>query len=185
MKTIVINIFGAPGSGKSTLAAELFVWMKQKGYSVELVRECIKKWAWEGHKPNMFEQIYITNQQMLEETALYGKVKYLITDSPLELGNFYCEYYHKSDALAKLDIQVKLEGKIKGLVDKFITLYVPIDETIYKEEGRYSNLEEAKLLDKKQFQFITDKFNTVRVLNGAVCNRLINSIEYIEMREKS
>jgi Cdc6-like AAA superfamily ATPase len=177
MKTTLVNIYGAPGSGKSTLATELYTHMKQQGESVELVRECIKKWSWQKYKPSIFEQIYITNQQMLEETALYGKVEYLITDSPIHLGAFYCNYYHGSNALDELNKHIQVEGKIKGILDKSIHLYLPIEESIYKEEGRYSSLEEAKYLDKRLTEFL--KFNDLRTLNGAVCNRMISSIEFI------
>lgn len=182
MKTTVINIYGAPGSGKSTLAAELYAYMKKEGYSVELTREAIKTWAWAGHRPNVFEQIYITNQQMLLEADLYSKVKYLITDSPIELGAFYCNYYHGSSALDKLTTNVQVEAKTRGLVDQSMHIYVPINDTIYKQEGRYSSLEEATLLDEKLKTFLN--FNTLRTLNCPVPNRLINTIEFIKMRER-
>lgn len=180
MKTTLINIFGAPGSGKSTLATELFTHMKQRGESVELVRECIKKWSWAKYKPTVFEQIYITNQQMLEETALYGKVKYLITDSPIDLGAFYCNYYQGSDALDDLGIHIRVLGTTKGILEKSVNLYLPINEGIYKEEGRYSSLEEAQYLDKRLVEFLP--FNDLRTLNGAVCNRLISSLEFINKK---
>jgi len=177
MKTILINIYGAPGSGKSTLATELYSWMKVQGYSVELCREVIKKWAYKGYRPTVFEQIYITNEQMLEETALYGKVQYLITDSPIELGAFYCNYYHGSNALDKLHTQIQVEAKIKGMIDKSFHLYVPIKEEVYKEEGRYSSLQEAKVLDERISSFL--KFNDMRTLNCPLPNRKINAIEYL------
>jgi hypothetical protein len=183
MKTTIINIYGGPGSGKSTLAAELYAWMKIQGYSVELVREAIKTWSWAGKKLSVFEQIYITNQQMLLETDLYGKVDYLITDSPIALGAFYCNYYHGSAALDNLNRQIKLEGKIKGLIEDPINFYLPIQDSIYKEEGRYSSLEEAKSIDKKLSEFL--KMNDLRTLNGAVSNRKISTIEFILKRHAS
>lgn len=179
MKTAIINIYGAPGSGKSTLAAELYTYMKQNGESVELVRECIKKWAWQGHKPSVFEQIYITNQQMLEESSLYGKVNFLITDSPLALGSFYCNYYHSSNLLDYLANNIYKIAKEKLLVSNVINLYVPIDETIYNSEGRYSSLEEALFIDKMLQKQIP---NEIKILDGLASNRLINSIEYVKIK---
>lgn len=149
MKTTVINIYGAPGSGKSTLAAELYAEMKKYGKSVELVREAIKPWAYEGKKPTVFEQIYITNKQMLEETSLYGKVDYLITDSPVALGDFYCQYYHNCDSLKYLWGQTYIEASKRQLVNRPIEFFIPIDENLFQQEGRYSNLEESKLIQEK------------------------------------
>jgi len=48
--TRVINLLGGPGVGKSTAAAKLFAKYKDEGKSVELVREYVKDWAWEGRK---------------------------------------------------------------------------------------------------------------------------------------
>lgn len=185
MKTTVINIYGAPGSGKSTLAAELYTWMKQQGYSVELVRECIKRWAWSGHRPTVFEQTYITNEQMLEESSLYGKVEYLITDSPIVLGDFYCKYYHDSDGLYELDDHIYKEAYKRGLITDCINLYVPIKEEIYKTEGRYSSLEEAKKLDVRMFDYLKNEGHQFMDLCGPPCNRKISSIEYILGRKKN
>lgn len=181
-QTNLINIYGPPGSGKSTLAAELYAHMKQKGYSVELVREEIKDWAWQGKKPTVFEQVYITNKQMLTESNLYGKVEFLITDSPLALGNFYCQYYHNSDALEDLASCTYNTARVKNLVSKVINLYVPINENIYNTEGRYSSLEEAIKLDEELKKHLTDE---LRVLYCSPGNRLINSIEYIRVKHNN
>lgn len=185
MKTTVINIYGAPGSGKSTLAAELYAFMKQNGYSVELVREEIKDWAWQGKKPTVFEQIYITNKQMLAETNLYGKVEYLITDSPIYLGDFYNQYYHNCSALKGLE-QAKIDQGFKlGVLSKnIIDLYTPIDDSIYKTEGRYSSLEEAKQLDKELLRYLDNKHcMDLRILNGSPCNRYMNAFEWIKRND--
>lgn len=155
MKTTVINIFGAPGSGKSTLAAELYAEMKKQGYSVELVREAIKPWAYEGKKPTVFEQIYITNKQMLEETSLYGKVAYLITDSPIPLGDFYCNYYHKSDALHLLNHSVVKNAFETGLINNHdYDFFIPLNKDTYNTEGRYSSLDQSKEIEKEMLSHV-------------------------------
>lgn len=185
MKTKVINIYGAPGSGKSTLASELYVWMKQQSYSVELVREEIKDWAWQGKKPSVFEQIYITNRQMLSETNLYGKVEYLITDSPIALGDFYCQYYHQSFALDDLNGEVYQAAVKNDLIDNefSIDLFVPVDGQIYNEAGRYSSLEEAQKLEQLMLDHNALPMSP-RILNGSPKNRLINAVEYMKLSSK-
>ena len=56
-----INLHSGPGSGKSTIAARIFYEFKVKGYSIELVHEYIKKWAYEDRKPKSYDQTYILN----------------------------------------------------------------------------------------------------------------------------
>lgn len=182
MKTTVINIYGAPGAGKSTLAAELYAVMSKKGESVELVREVAKEYAWTGKIPTVFEQIYITNAQMLKETALYGKVKYVITDSPLFLGDIYCRYYHGSNVLFKLNEKVYDLAAQKQLVEYPISLYLTVNEKLYKTEGRYSNIEEAKELDKRIYDNVEKMFpRSHKVLENPE-TRLEQALEVINNR---
>ena len=53
--TQIISLHSGPGTGKSTSAAQLFAELKQRHCSVELVREYVKKWAWEGRKISGFD----------------------------------------------------------------------------------------------------------------------------------
>lgn len=87
--TKVINLLGGPGCGKSTMAAELFAWMKQRNISCELVREYVKDWAWENRRIEPLAQAHVFGEQSYRESRLYGKVEYIITDSPLILCGFY------------------------------------------------------------------------------------------------
>lgn len=97
MKTKIINYFGGPGLGKSTDSADLYVQMKRAGYDVELVREVAKKWAWQGRNIGPFDQMAILGTQMEEESSLFGKVEYIITDSPAFLGGVYLHINHNKD----------------------------------------------------------------------------------------
>src|SRR4051812_30110643 len=94
MKTTLINLWGGPGSGKSTTAAGVFSAMKMAGVSCELVTEYVKQWAWRGDKIGDFDDVYLTAKQLRRESCLYGKVEYIITDSPISLGALYERLYH-------------------------------------------------------------------------------------------
>jgi ATP:corrinoid adenosyltransferase len=92
--TKVINMFGGSGIGKSTTAAGLYHQMKLQGLNVELVREYVKGWAWAGTKVNTYDQVYIFGKQARSEYMLYGKVDYIVTDSPILLSPIYDRYYN-------------------------------------------------------------------------------------------
>lgn len=87
--TKIINFYAGPGTGKSTCAAGLFYLMKVNQFNVELVTEYAKDMVWSG-RTNMFEyQEYIFAKQRHRIERLIGKVDYIITDSPINLGHFY------------------------------------------------------------------------------------------------
>jgi hypothetical protein len=90
-KQKVINIWGGPGSGKSTTAAGLYYMMKCRGYDVELVREFAKDLVYAGKLDLLAKQEAVSAIQVGRQGILRGKVKYIITDSPILLGLHYGE----------------------------------------------------------------------------------------------
>ncbi len=56
MKTTIINLYGGPGAGKSTSAAYLYYLLKCQQENVELVREYVKKWAWENRPCGVYDE---------------------------------------------------------------------------------------------------------------------------------
>lgn len=87
--TIVVNLIGAPGAGKSTGAAYIFAKLKAAGVNAELVTEFAKDKVWEGNPGPFKDQLYMTAKQAYKQSRCRGKVKVIITDSPLLLGIYY------------------------------------------------------------------------------------------------
>ncbi len=98
--TKIITLYGGPGSGKSTTSAHIFAELKQRQASVELVREYVKKWAWQGRKISGYDEFYFVGKQIHEESTLFGKVDYIVTDKPLLMDIYYSQRY-ASPTIAK------------------------------------------------------------------------------------
>lgn len=143
-QTIVVNLLGSPCAGKSVLASDLFSELKKRNYKVEQVQEYVKSWAWSNRKITHFDQLYIVGHQSHRESILYGKVDYIITDSPLILSPFYQEYYSKIE-IAKPSTLLFL-NYAKQLNINHIYFYLPLI-TPYDPTGRFETEEQSKNID--------------------------------------
>lgn len=155
-KAEVINIFGGPGCGKSTTAAGLFYQLKLQDHDTELVREYVKKWAWEGILPNKFDQIYITGKQSKAEYMLYNKVDYIITDCPLMMGVFYEQFYYGTSLVKQSIDEFLILSKADGI--KYHNFLLSRQKE-FKDKGRFCDEEGAKRID----DFIENQLDTLHI----------------------
>lgn len=151
--TTVINLFGGSGIGKSTTAAHVYVEMKFAGKHVELVREYVKTWAWRGEKIGPFDQVYLLGKQARYESQLYGKVDYIVTDSPLLLCPIYEKYYTGKDIIGQAAINFLKDAEDKGV--KHLNFLLTRNKE-FDPRGRYETLEQASQVDEAARQFLTD-----------------------------
>jgi len=153
-KTKVINMLGGSGLGKSTTAAGLYHAMKLQGYNVELVREYVKNWAWSGQKVNQYDQIYIFGKQARSEYMLYGKVDYIITDSPILLSPVYEKFYNDGFSMIE-DAALKFLQKAHNNNVEHINFLLERKKK-FNPEGRYETEEQAKEVDRQVKLFLDD-----------------------------
>ena len=149
--TKVINLLGGSGLGKSTTAALLFGEMKNQGKQVELVREFVKEWAWEGKKVTSIGQSIIYGRQLERESLLYGKVDYIVTDSPLLLCSVYRSFYYGSDTITPLILK-DLE-EIKNRDVEHINFLLTRKKS-FDCKGRFEDEATAKRVDKAVKTFL-------------------------------
>lgn len=146
-KTTIINLYGGPGAGKSTSAAYYYYILKKQSANVELVREYVKDWAWEGRKISTNDQIYFLGKQVRRESMLYGKVDWIVTDSPVMMNLFYAQLYCSS-ALAEGIRAATLSFYRQAVDDNHKHVHILLNRNKpYVSEGRYQTEAEAKELD--------------------------------------
>jgi SpoVK/Ycf46/Vps4 family AAA+-type ATPase len=154
MKKIVC-LYGGPGTGKSTTAAALFASLKYKSLNVELVREYIKDWVWEGRKVLPQDQFYLLAKQARKEKILFEENDYIITDSPLHVGAFFEQRHEQAPFIAPIVIQKHHSyAKEHGFehVHVFLKRIKP-----YNSKGRFETEEQAQQVDKDMAKFLTDQ----------------------------
>ncbi len=162
-QTKVINLFGGPGSGKSTVALGVTYHLKAQERNVELVREYVKKWAWEGILPNKLDQLYITGKQSKAEHMVYGKVDVVVTDCPLLMGVFYDRKYNNLNT-------------VSGAVDQFLDTTSDVKRINffvqrakkYIKEGRFCSEESAIETDAELMNFLRERGEAVIQLSGTI-----------------
>ena len=138
--TTLINLFGASSAGKSTLMADLFTSLKQHGFTVEMCPEIIKKWAWDGVKPNKYDQYFLMGQEIKQQSRLFHKVDFILSDSPVIQNAFYNWYLYGEDNLfqpATDYLRMATDDGIK------IINYMLVRNTDFESQGRYQTEEQA------------------------------------------
>lgn len=152
-ETIVINLFAGPGTGKSTTAAGIFYHLKCQGINCELVTEYAKSKVWEDSHKVLHDQIYIFGKQNHKMEILRGKVKVIVTDSPLLLSLLYGT------------TSTKFKDLVKEQFDTFDNWnYFLKRVKKYNTAGRSQTLEEAKELDSELMRILYEnnvKFSTI------------------------
>lgn len=159
MKTLIVNLYGAPGAGKSVTAAEVFAELKKKGVTTELVREHVKEFVWAGGNPGVFDELAFFGEQVRRESLLYGKVRVLVTDKPLLMHPFYC-FVNGYNELAR-GLILCCNAHRNSLADQghdllHVFCELPKDESKFEQAGRLQNYKEARYLDEKLFRFLLE-----------------------------
>lgn len=139
--TVLINLLGSPSAGKSTAAGKLFSRLKDMYLNVEFVPEYVKSWAWDNRKISPYDQFYFFGKEAHNQSHLFNKVDFIISDSPVLLTSFYHLYYNHDNALREIchdfyDMADKLDNV------KVINFFLPRKKR-YIARGRYQTEEQA------------------------------------------
>lgn len=138
--TILINMLGSPSSGKTSLSAKLFAQLKAMDLNAEYTSEYVKGWAWEGKKVGPFDQFYIFGKETHNQSRLFDKVDFVISDSPVMLTAFYHYFYNGNEALNEVCRNFYKLTDEAGV--KVINFFLPRKKQ-YVTKGRYQTEQEA------------------------------------------
>jgi nicotinamide riboside kinase len=145
MKARRICLYAGGGAGKSTTAAWLFSELKRSGYSIELVVEYVKALAWQDRRPQSFDQCYLFGKQLhYEDRILRSNCQLIVTDSPVLLSSVYARLFAENTEIA---------GPLETLALIFekqfpsINIFLERGDKPYKLDGRWGDIEGAKMVD--------------------------------------
>lgn len=147
--TIVINAFAGPGAGKTTSCLEVAEKLKKQGFVTEYVQEYAKELVYDnnlimldGHYEHQFD---ILKEQVKRINRLYGKVDFILTDSPVLLNNTYLNEDKNTEVYSAYSDSV---NKLYGLYNNF-NYFVERDTSVFEKEGRIHNLEQSIAIDNE------------------------------------
>ena len=148
--TKVINLFAGPSGGKSATALELAGILKRKGISCEYVGERAKDLTWEENLLALNCQPAILGDQIARLHRIYGKVDFIVTDSPLLINLLH-------DGFGVTKLYKKYVVEIFNVFDnENILLVSDRDKRPHESEGRVETKERAKEMDKENAAILND-----------------------------
>ena len=177
-KTYIINLFGGPGSGKSTITSGLFYELKKRNISCDNPYEFPKQVAWEDNKSQITDQLYIFANQHRGIVRSYGKVDFIILDSPILLSLAYKNGYNTG-----YPASIYGESFDKMVLDTFnqynnINFLLERKTDAYQTDGRFQTQEQSLTFHRKIESILRENdlqyFNLE--VNGDTVDKIINFI---------
>jgi len=176
--TKIINLFGGPGSGKSTITSGLFYELKKRNISCDNPYEFPKQVAWEDNKSQITDQLYIFANQHRGIVRSYGKVDFIILDSPILLSLAYKDGYDKGYPASLYG-----ESFDKMVFDVYnqytnINFLLNRDDKKYQTDGRFQSQTESSMFHNRIKNILDDHDLTYfnMEVNGDTVDKIIKFI---------
>ncbi len=156
-QTKIINLFGGPGCGKSTIASGIFYELKKKHFSVDIPYEFPKEVFWEQNLSQISDQLFILANQHRGIVRAYGKVDFIILDSPILLSPIYRDNY-SNDYPANL-YDENFDEFVLNLFKKYdnMNFFLRRPSSDFQKEGRFQDSDGAQEIDAKIINLLTEK----------------------------
>lgn len=174
--TKIINLFCGPGGGKSSIASGLLYELKKKHITCDAPYEFPKLLAWDENYSAIKDQLYVIANQHRGIVKSWGKVDYIIMDSPILLSLTYRLFYDNLEYPSYLygESFDKMILNIHSNYDN-INIFLERNIGIHNEKERFHNLEKSIELDhviKKTLNLNNITYNSIKVNEHSVDNIL-------------
>jgi len=173
-ETKIVNLFCGPGGGKSSIASGITYKLKKKHINCDMPYEFPKALAWDNNHSAIQDQLYVLANQHRGIVKSFGKVDYIVLDSPIILSLVYRNMYKGTSypsTLYNSEHFDKLVLDIHNQYDSINILLERSDDGVHNDSERYQSLEESKELDKRIEQTLIDNnipYHKVKVGKGVV-----------------
>lgn len=146
--TKIINLFCGPGGGKSSIAAGITYKLKKNHISCDQPYEFPKLLAWDDNHSAIQDQLYVLANQHRGIVKSYGKVDYIVLDSPILLSLTYRNYYKGTEYPSSLYGE-SFDKMVLDTFNQYDNINIVLDRAdgVHNNDERYQNLEESKELD--------------------------------------
>jgi hypothetical protein len=154
MKTLLVNIYGAPCSGKSVKMMQLGAVGKLRGVYAEISAEVAKEYVVQHIPITGPVQWTLTREQARRMKCFAGRVDVLITDAPVLIGAFYARYHRYVEKMEpefdQLDREINAQAK--HVVNVYIWRNHP-----YDTRGRLETEEIDEEIARRMWEFVKEK----------------------------
>lgn len=168
----IINFFGGPGSGKSTITSGLFYELKRNNITCDNPYEFPKQVAWENNKSQINDQLYIFANQHRGIVRSYGKVEYIIVDSPILLSLAYKNGY--SNDYPSFLYGDKFDDMVVDIFNKYQNINIFLERPYdFQADGRFHNMDQSIEYDNKIKEILKRyniEYHTLKVNNETINN---------------
>ena len=144
----IVNLFGGPGIGKSSIANGLTYKLKKKHITCDNPYEFPKVLAWDENHSAIKDQLYVLANQHRGIVKSFGKVDYIILDSPIIVSLVYRSVYKGLEYPATL-YGDSFDKMVLDIHNQYDTLNILLKRTDggFNEKERYQTIDESKMLD--------------------------------------
>jgi len=172
----IINLFGGPGIGKSSIAAGITYKLKKKHITCDNPYEFPKSLAWDENHSAIQDQLYVLANQHRGIVKSFGKVDYIVLDSPILLSLVYRGVYNATEYPSTLYQSEYFDELVLDMHSKYdnINILLQRSEGNHNEKERYQSLDESKKLDYEIEKVLFDNFIPYRSVE--VNDKTVNNI---------
>ena len=147
----IINLFSGPGVGKSSIASGITYKLKTKHITCDNPYEFPKSLAWDNNNEAIKDQLYVLANQHRGIVKSFGKVDYIVLDSPILLSLVYRSHYKAGEYPSTLYDSEHFDKLILDIHNKYdsINIFLERSKGYHNDKERYQSLEESIKLDDK------------------------------------